>query len=180
MEMGGWKEAEKLVNKSLELDSANLRALFQSGRIDRVQSRLDEAEADFKKVLEKYPRDRQTLQQLGELAKIKSESVTKDKRTAQLEIAKNYYLQILAIDPEDVGSHYNLMILYQKLGLRDDAKKEAVIFKDLKDDPQVTALASTFLQANWSIGNESLPFHTHDLTPFQPNLQKEEYLALLQ
>lgn len=180
MEMGGWKEAEKLVNKSIELDANNLRAVFQSGRIDRVQSRLDEAEANFKKVLEKYPRDRQTLQQLGELAKIKSDTVAKEQRTAQLEIAKNYYLQILAIDPEDVGSHYNLMILYQKLGMREEAKKEAVIFKDLKDDPQVTSLASNFLQANWSIGNESLPFHTHDLTPFQPNLQKEEYLALLQ
>ena len=85
-----------------------------------------------------------------------------------------------AIDPEDVSSHYNLMIIYQKLGMRDDAKREAAIFKDLKDDPQVTSLASNFLQANWNIGNESLPFHTHDLTPFQTNQQKTEYLALLQ
>jgi len=130
--------------------------------------------------LEKYPRDRMTLQQLGELAKIKSEAVPREQRNAQLEIAKNYYLQILAIDPEDVGAHYNLMILYQKLGMREEAKKEAAIFKDLKDDPQVTSLASNFLQSNWSIANESLPYHTHDLTPFNPNLQKEEYLALLQ
>ncbi|MBS1792583.1 MAG: tetratricopeptide repeat protein [Acidobacteria bacterium] len=180
MEMGGWKEAEKLVDKALAIDAQNMRALFQSGRISRVQSRLDEAEADFKKVLEKYPRDRVTLQQLGELAKIKSDSVPKEQRGAQLEIAKNYYLQILAIDPEDVGSHYNLMILYQKLGMRDEAKKEAVIFKDLKDDPQVTALAGNFLQANPAAGNESLPFHTHDLLPFNPGQQKTEYLALLQ
>ncbi len=180
MEMGGWKEAEKLVNKSIEIDANNLRAVFQSGRIDRVQSRLDEAEANFKKVLEKYPRDRMTLQQLGELAKIKSESVPKEQRKAQLEIAENYYKQILAIDPEDVGSHYNLMIICQKLGKREEAKKAAAIFKDLKDDTQVTALASNFLQDYRHIANESLPFHTHDLTPFQPNLQKEEYLALLQ
>ncbi|MEP6903928.1 MAG: tetratricopeptide repeat protein, partial [Actinomycetota bacterium] len=180
MEMGGWKEAEKLVNKALDLDAQNLRAVFQSGRIDRVQSRLDESEANFKKVLEKYPRDRITLQQLGELAKIKSESVPKEQRNAQLEIARNYYTQILGIDPEDVSSHYNLMIIYQKLGMRDEAKREAMIFKDLKDDPQVTSLASNFLQSNTNIGNESLPFHTHDLTPFQPTQQKTEYLALLQ
>jgi tetratricopeptide (TPR) repeat protein len=180
MEMGGWKEAEKLIDKALDLDAQNIRAVFQSGRIDRVQSRLDEAEANFKKVLEKYPRDRMTLQQLGELAKIKSDAVPKDQRAAQLEIAENYYKQILAIDPEDVGSHYNLMIICQKLGKRDEAKREAIVFKDLKDDPQVTSLASNFLQANWNIGNESLPFHTHDLTPFQPNQQKTEYLALLQ
>ena len=73
---------------------------------------------------------------------------------------KNYYRQILAIYAEDVGSHYNLMIIFQKLGMREEARKEAAIFKDSKDDAQVTSLASNFLQANWSIGNESLPFHT--------------------
>ena len=48
MEMGGWKEAEDLVEKSLKIDSENYRALFQKGRIDRVRSRLDQAEAEFK------------------------------------------------------------------------------------------------------------------------------------
>lgn len=180
MEMGGWKEAEKLVNKAIEIDSQNLRAVFQAGRISRVESRLDEAEANFKRVLEKYPRDRMTLQQLGELAKIKSDTVAKEQRPAQLKIAKGYYDQILAIDPEDVGAHYNLMIICQKLGLREEAKKEAAIFKDLKDDPQVTSLASDFLQANRYAGNESLPFHTHDLVPFKSNAAKSEYLALLE
>lgn len=180
MELGGWKEAEKLVNKSLEIDAQNLRAVFQAGRIDRVQSRLEQAEANFKRVLVKYPRDRMTLQQLGELAKIKSEAVAKEKRDVQLEIAKDYYLKILDIDPEDLGAHYNMMIIYQKLGMREDAKREAAIFKDLKDDPQVTSLASNFLQENWYIGNESLPFHTHDLKRFQLNMQKQDYLALLE
>ena len=180
IELGGWKEAEKLVNKSLEIDANNLRALYQSGRIDRSLSRLDEAEAKYKRVLEKYPRDRVTLQQMGELSKIKSESVPKEERDSQLETAAGYYKQILAIDPEDSGSHYNLMILYQKLGRRDEAKKEALMFKDLKDDPGVTPLAGSFLQTNRYIGNESLPFHLHELSPFQPNQQKGEYLALLQ
>ncbi len=55
-----------------------------------------------------------------------------------------------------------------------------MIFKDLKDDPQMTALAGNFLQSNPAAGNESLPFHTHDLLPFNPGQQKTEYLALLQ
>ncbi|MDQ6785371.1 MAG: tetratricopeptide repeat protein [Acidobacteriota bacterium] len=179
MEMGGWQEAEKLVNKSLEIDQNNFRAMFQRGRIDRVRSRLDKAEADFKAVLEKYPRDRQTLQQLGELAKIKSDAVTPEERKTQLQIAQNYYNQVLAIDPEDVSAHYNLMVICQKLGERDEAKKEAAIFKDLKDDPSVTSLASNFLQTNWNIGSESLPFHTHDLQPFQIGFEKTNYLAVM-
>ena len=179
MEMGGWREADKLVGKALEIDANNYRAVFQSGRIDRVQSRLDEAEANFKKVLEKYPKDRLTLQQLGELAKIKSDTVAPAERKNQLQIARGFYEQILAIDPEDVSSHYNLIIIYQKLGMREESKKEAIIFKDLKDDPQVTALASSFLQKNVSIGNESLPFHTHDLKLFKPSWEKTDYLAFL-
>jgi tetratricopeptide (TPR) repeat protein len=178
MEMGGWEEAEKLIAKSLEIDEKNLRALFQRGRVNRVRSRLEKAEADFKKVLESYPKDRLTLQQLGELAKIKSDTVPKAQRTEQLKIAQGYYEQILAIDPEDVGSHYNLMIIFQKLGLKDDAKREAKIFQDLKEDPQQTPLASNFLQTNWQIGNESLPFHTHDLQPFQSKFEKLNYLAV--
>ncbi len=179
MEMQGWQEAEKLINKSLELDEKNMRAMFQRGRIHRVKSRLDKAEADFKKVLESYPRDRLTLQQLGELAKIKSDVVAKSERIAQLKLAQDYYNQILAIDPEDVGSHYNLMIIYQKLGMREESKKEAKIFQDLKEDPVQTPLASAFLQNNPSIGNESLPYHSHELKPFQRSWEKTNYLGLL-
>ncbi len=179
MEMGGWKEAEKLIDKALSVDANNLRAVFQSGRIDRVQSRLDEAEANFLRVLEKFPRDRLTLQQLGELAKIKADTVAPELRRDQLNVARGYYEQILAIDPEDVGAHYNMMIIYQKLGMREEARAEAKIFQDLKDDQAVTSLASNFLQTNWHIGNESLPFHSHELAPFQPAWQKLDYLAML-
>ena len=179
MELGGWKEAEGLIEKALKIDAENYRAIFQMGRIDRVRSRLENAEAEFKKVLEKYPRDRVTLQQLGELAKIKAETVGESQRKNQLEIAKGFYEQVLAIDPEDVSAHYNMMLISQKLGDRETARKEAKIFQDLKDDPQVTSLASNFLQANENIGNESLPFHAHDLKPFSEEAQKQNYLALI-
>jgi Tfp pilus assembly protein PilF len=179
IEMGGWQEAEKLVNKALDIDAQNMRALFQLGRIDRERGRLDKAEAEFKKVLETYPRDRLTLQQLGELAKIKSGLVQPEERKGALETAENYYKQVLAIDPEDSGAHYNLMIIYQKLGRHDEAKQQAVIFKDLKDDSSITSLAGNFLQSNSNIGTESLPFHTHDLNPFSTGSEKTNYLAVV-
>lgn len=179
MELGGWKEAEKLIDKALEIDAENYRAIYQLGRIDRVRAKLDKAEAEFKKVLEKYPRDRATLQQLGELAKIKAESVEESQRKPQLEIAKGFYQQVLAIDPEDAGAHYNMMLISQKLGDRETARQQAKIFQDLKDDPQVTSLANSFLQANQAFANESVPFHAHELKPFSEELQKTNYLALI-
>jgi tetratricopeptide (TPR) repeat protein/nitrate/TMAO reductase-like tetraheme cytochrome c subunit len=179
IEMGGWQEAEKLITKALELDPKNSRAIFQRGRIHRVRSRLEQAEADFKKVLESFPRDRLTLQQLGEISKIKSDVVARGERTAMLKVAEGYYKQILEIDPEDIGSHYNLMLIYQKLGMREEARKESKIFQDLKEDPAQTPLASNFLQTNWNIGNESLPYHTHDLKLFSPAMEKADYLSIL-
>jgi tetratricopeptide (TPR) repeat protein len=177
IELSDWKDADKLIDKALELDGANLRALFQRGRIRRVGSNLESAEEDFKTVLAKYPRDRMTLQQLGELAKIKSESVSPEQRKDQLNTALSYYERILAIDPEDLGAHYNCMLIYQKLGIRDKARVSAKIFQDLKDDPQTTPLASAFLQGNPDIGNESLLFHTHNLLGFRPAAEKQSYFV---
>ncbi len=177
MELSDWKDAEKLIDRAIKLDADNLRAVFQRGRIKRVLSDLDAAEDSFKQVLAKYPRDRVTIQQLGELAKIKSESVPREQRDEQLKVALDYFNRIIEIDPEDSGAHYNLMIICQKLGMRDQARAEAKIFQDLKDDTQTTPLASAFLELNPSIGNESLPFHSHDLKQFQAVWEKENYIV---
>jgi tetratricopeptide (TPR) repeat protein len=178
MEMGGWKDADKLIERTLKMDAENYRAIFQKARIFRVLSKLEEAEQNFKRVLEKYPNDRMTLQQLGELAKIKSESVPTEKREDQLKVAQGYYERILEIDPEDLSANYNLMLIYQKLRMREQAREKAILFRDLKSDPQTAPIANDFLQKNWDIGNESLPYHTHDLIPFQKVWEKENYLSI--
>ena len=168
MEIDRWVEARKLIDNALELDPDNYRALFQRGRINRVESRLGQAEADFQRVNGAFPRDRLTLQQLGELAKIKND----------YQAAKGYFQQIIVIDPEDVGAHYNLMLMYQKTGMKVDAENEKKIFLDLKEDPRTTALAADFLQHNQAVGRRSLPYYVNDLKPFQPEWEKIGYLAV--
>jgi tetratricopeptide (TPR) repeat protein len=105
-------------------------------------------------VLEAYPRDRLSLQQLGELSKIKRDFAG----------ARDAFERILRIDPEDASSHYNLMLVYRKLGMNDEAKAEAGIFADLKDDPGALPLASEFLRRHPEMKGESVPFHVHDLS----------------
>ena len=168
MEIDRWVEARKLINNALALDPLNYRALFQRGRINRVESKLEQAEVDFRKVNDAFPRDRLTLQQLGELSKIKNDYPS----------AKGYFQQILAIDPEDVGAHYNLMLMYQKTGMKSDAENEKKIFLDLKDDPRTTALAADFLQHNQAVARRSLPYYVNDLKPFRPESEKIGYLAV--
>jgi tetratricopeptide (TPR) repeat protein len=168
MEIDGWVEARKLIDKALELDPLNYRAIYQRGRINRVESKLALAEADFRQVNAAFPRDRITLQQLGELAKIKN-----DYRAAM-----GYFGQILAIDPEDVGAHYNMMLMYRKSGDQAAAEREQKIFLDLKDDPRTTALAADFLQSHQSVGRRSLPYYVNELSPFKPDWEKTGYLAV--
>jgi len=178
MQMGGWKDADKLIDKTLDLDKQNYRAIFQKGRIQRALSDLESAEESFLTVLQKYPTDRMTLQQLGELAKIKSESLQGTERDAQLKVAKDYYEKVLEIDPEDLSAVYNLMLIYQKLRETDKAREMAAFFKDLKDDTQVSSLARGFLQEFPDIGNESRPYHVHELGMFDLSTEAREYLSM--
>lgn len=69
----------------------------------------------------------------------------------------------LAIDPEDLGAHYNLMLLFRKLGMKEEAKKEGKIFADLKDDPSAIPLANAYLRKHPEMSNERVFWHIHDL-----------------
>jgi hypothetical protein len=51
----------------------------------------------------------------------------------------------------------------RKLGRNDDAKREAKIFADLKDDPAALALANQFLRKHPEMSNESVYWHVHEL-----------------
>ena len=129
------------------------RALFQRGRSASRRGELKEAEGDYRARLGSLPARPLTLQRLGELAKIKRDFVA----------ASAFYERILQIDPEDAGSHYNLMLVYRKLGMQEEARREAKIFADLKDDPGALPVASEFLRRHPEMKGESVPWHVHDL-----------------
>lgn len=164
IEIDRWDEASKLIDAALEINPNLQRALFQRARVRRQRGQLADAEADIRRVLEAYPRDRLSLQQLGELSKIKRDFAT----------ARDCYERILQIDPEDAGSHYNLMLIYRKLGMNEQARAEARIFQDLKDDPGALPLASEFLRRHPEMKGESVPFHVHDLQKAQGEVASSE------
>ncbi|MCA1592030.1 MAG: tetratricopeptide repeat protein [Acidobacteria bacterium] len=153
IELDRWDEASRLVDAALEINPNLHRALFQRARIRIRRGQLQEAEADIRRVLEAFPRDRLSLQQLGELSKIKRDFAT----------ARDAYERILQIDPEDAGSHYNLMLVYRKLGMPQEARAEAKIFADLKDDPGALPIASEFLRRHPEMKGESVPWHVHEM-----------------
>jgi Tfp pilus assembly protein PilF len=154
LELEQYDEAAGILETVVKANPGNARALFQQARIFMKRGQLDRAEDNIRQVLAAFPRDRISLQQLGELCKIKRD----------YQGALECYGKILEIDPEDLGAHYNLMLVYRKLGRTDDAKREAKIFADLKDDPGALALANQFLRKHPEMSNESVYWHVHDLS----------------
>jgi hypothetical protein len=154
IELEQYDEAASILDSVVKANPTNMRALFQQSRIFMKRGQLDQAESNIRQVLAAFPRDRISLQQLGELCKIKRDYPG----------ALECFSKILQIDPEDLGAHYNLMLIYRKLGRTDDAKREAKIFADLKDDPGALSLANQFLRKHPEMSNESVYWHVHDLS----------------
>jgi tetratricopeptide (TPR) repeat protein len=153
LELERYDEAAALLDAVVKANPTNARALFQQARIFIKRGQLDRAESNITQVLAAFPRDRISLQQLGELYKIKRD----------YQRAMETFGKILEIDPEDLGAHYNLMLVFRKLGRNDDAKREAKIFADLKDDPAALSLANQFLRKHPEMSNESVYWHVHAL-----------------
>ncbi|MDX6612236.1 MAG: hypothetical protein QOD75_1422 [Blastocatellia bacterium] len=154
IELDQYEQAARLLAAVVKANPENMRALFQQARVFIKRGQLSEAETNLRRVLAAFPRDRMSLQQLGELCKIKRDYPG----------ARECYEKILQIDPEDLGGHYNLMLVFRKLGMTDEARRHAKMFADLKDDPSATPLANTFLRKHPEMSNESVYWHVHDLT----------------
>lgn len=153
-ELEQFDESARLLDEVLAANPNNFRALFQRTRILMRRGDLIAAESNLRRILAAFPRDRVSWQQLGEVCKIKRD----------FKGARECYERVLAIDPEDTGAHYNLMLVFRKLGMAEDAKRHAKIFADQKDDPSASPLANEFLRRHPEMSHESVPWHVHTLS----------------
>ena len=65
------------------------------------------------------------------------------------------------IDPDDVAAHYNLAILYRRMGDKQQAEKEAALYAIKRIDPAAPTYSLDFLRRHPEISNESVPWHKH-------------------
>ncbi len=148
-----YDEAMQYIEKSLALDKDNSRALYYRALVERNEGQVDQAIADLQKVAEKFPRSRDAHRELGF-------SFYQQHKYPQ---ARAEYENVQSIDPDDLAAHYNLAILYRRLGLKDKATEQAAYFADQKDDPTASTYALEYLRKHHEIAQESVPWHVHDL-----------------
>ncbi|MEW6125421.1 MAG: tetratricopeptide repeat protein [Acidobacteriota bacterium] len=143
--------ALKSLDKALQLEPTSMRALFYQSQIYREQGKLDVAIEGFKKVLAVYPRVRQARTELGSTYY----------QLKKFDLARAEFEALQELDPDDLSAHYNLMRIYQRLGMRKQASEQASYFTDRKDDPNASSYAHDFLKKHPEVSSESVPYHSH-------------------
>ncbi|MCA9193097.1 MAG: hypothetical protein KDB03_15085 [Planctomycetales bacterium] len=127
-----------------------------SGEVSRQQGFLEEAEKNFRSVLEddtEQRRDRlfdfsldfrvrnslgMTLLDMSEIAKNRSQE---ERRLELLHAAKAEFLKVLEVDSEDVTAHANLAAIYGRLGDKDLTEKHRSLHLRYKPDDNAADVA---------------------------------------
>ena len=65
------------------------------------------------------------------------------------------------IDPDDLAAHYNLAVLYRRMGMKDKAAEQAAMFATRQIDPGAPTYSLEFLRKHPEISAESVPYHLH-------------------
>jgi tetratricopeptide (TPR) repeat protein len=160
-----YDDAKSNLAKALTLLPGDPRALYYRALVERNAGQTKEAITDLQAMLAKYPRSRDGLRELGF-------SYYQQHDYAQ---SRDIYIRLQAVDPDDLAAHYQLAILYRRLGDKARAAVESAKFADQKDDPTASIYALEFLRKHPEVASESVVWHTHDLTGDAKQPVKIEY-----
>jgi len=151
-----YSEARPSLEKAMELSPNNGRTLYYLALVERREGHRDEELADLERVVEQYPQARDPRRELG-IAYYQRHSY---------EEARRQFEALQAIDPDDLAAHYNLAVLYRRMGLKDKAAEQAAMFATKQVDPGAPTYSLEFLRRHPEISIESVPWHMHtDLPP---------------
>ena len=139
------------LEKALQIAPHNARALYYLALVERTQGNLEAAISDLREVTAQFPRWRDGHRELGF-------SFYQLHRYAE---ARTEYETLQSIDPDDLAAHYILSIVYRRLDMKEQARREAKAFADQKDDPTASTYALEILRKDPDIASESVPWHTH-------------------
>jgi tetratricopeptide (TPR) repeat protein len=147
--------AEEVLKKALALDGELAKTHFFLGLAVKAQGRYDEALAHFRKAASRYPRDRVVVNQIGRVLFLKRQY---DDAIAEL-------TKVLAIDPEDLQAHYNLMLAYRGKGDAARAEKEQALYERFKIDEAAQFITGPYRQLHPHDNNERQAIHEHGAPP---------------
>jgi lipoprotein NlpI len=150
-----YDSARGSLEKALSLSPDIARGLYYMALVERRQGNSDKEVADLKKVVEQYPFSRDARRELG----------VSYYQLYRYDEAREQFEQLQAIDPDDVSAHYNLALIYRRMGMKDKAAEQSAQFWTKKVDPGAPTYSLDFLKKHPEISTESVPWHVHTDVP---------------
>ena len=146
-----YDEARAPLQHALAIHADDARALYYLALVERRQRHSEAEVADLEKVVAQFPLSRDARRELGI-------SYYQQHRSEE---AMRQFKALQAIDPDDVAAHYNLSILYRRMGLKQQAADEAALYATKRIDPGAPTYSLDYLRKHPEISTESDPWHVH-------------------
>ena len=146
-----YESARKAINRALSIDPHSTRAIYYDGLLERRAGNTAKEIADFRKVVDAFPDSRDGRRELG------ISYYQNNDNSAALE----QFQALQKIDPDDLAAHYNLSILYRRMGKPEEAREQQAMFVDKKVDPGAPTYSLNYLRIHPEISEESIPWHVH-------------------
>jgi len=140
-----------MLEKALAISPRLAKAHYFLGTALKTLGRYPETLDHLQAALEQYPRDRVVLDEMGHVQFLER----------RFDDAIRTLRKALAVDPEDLAAHYNLMLCYQGRGETALASRERALYERFKADEAAQAIAGSHRLQSPEDNNESQSIHEH-------------------
>jgi tetratricopeptide (TPR) repeat protein len=147
-----YTEARPYLDKALSLSANNARAFYYLGLVERRAGNCDAEIANFKKVVAQYPMSIDARRELG----------ISYYQNHRYEEARAQFEALQTIEPDDLAAHYNLAVIYRRMGMKERSSQEAALFATKQVDPGAPTYSLDFLRKHPEISIESSQWHVHE------------------
>jgi len=155
--------AEEVLRRAIEVDPRLGAGRFFLAMALKGQGRYDEALEHLRAAAGRYPRDRVVRNQIGRILFLKR----------QFRESVDELRRVLAIDPEDLSAHYNLMLGYQGVGDSEMARKHEALYRRFKADESSEFITGPYRRLHPHDNNERQAVHEHGRA-LEPPVSLEE------
>jgi len=148
---GDMEAAQPVLMKALEIDPNLAKTHFFYALTLKAQGKYAEALKHLRIAADQYPRDRVVRNQIGRILFL-------DKKFNEA-IAE--FHKTLAVDPEDLEAHYNLMLCYKGLGNTEMAEREQKLYQRFKANEAAQFITGPYRKLHPEDNNERQSIHEH-------------------